>query len=175
MMKYSLTLIFLFRCVFLQVAPEIDRNIEVPQSSYVPPVELKGLKSVLLYLYIEPHIPNSSEIEQRLERFAAEKLKSMGLTVDNSQPTMFSIEVELCPVELDECSKFTIIIVQVKVIDEVRLLRKASVKKPVDAVIWEDYDVGLLSREDFEKYIFEKVERQIELFRTDRDLAEGKH
>lgn len=59
------------------------------------PIQLKGLKSVSLVVYVRPFdIPNSEEIRQSIEKAAKKIITESGLSLGTEQNAWFSIIVE---------------------------------------------------------------------------------
>ena len=148
---------------------------QAPQSSSVKPVQFKGIKSVLLNAYVDPYIPNCAEIAKRIEATAGKMLMSAGVLLDNKQRATFSIEVTLYPIEIGGFSDYAIIQVRTRLIEDVRLLRKPHIKRPIAADTWQTEAVDVLPRIDIEKYVLKRVEDQIEFFRSTLRAAEGRY
>jgi hypothetical protein len=146
-----------------------------PQSASIVPMELKGLKSVLLNVYVDPYISGSKEIEEHVEANATELLTKAGLSLDNKQRGTLSIEVDLHPIRLPLFAEYSTVQVRIRLIEDVRLLRKPSIKTPIAADIWEWDVTDVMARSDIEKYIIEETENLIKLFLSNLKTAEGRY
>jgi hypothetical protein len=146
-----------------------------PQSASIVPMELKGLKSVLLNVYIDPYISGSKEIAKHVEANAAELLTRAGLSLDNKQRGTLSIEVDLHPIRLPPFAEYAMVQVRIRLIEDVRLLRKPSIKTPIAADIWEWDVTDVMLRSDIGEYITEETENLIRLFLSNLKAAEGRY
>ena len=174
-MNRTLVRLLIIGCFFLPATGYPKTAGDAPQSRSVKPVQLKGIRSVLLYAYVDPYIPNCAEIEKRIEATAGKLLMSAGVLLDNKQGATFSIEVTLFPIEISGFSDYAMIQVRTRLIEEVRLLRKPSIKRPIAADTWQTETVDVLPRIDIEQHVLKRVEYQIDFFRSTLRAAEGRY
>ena len=162
-------------CLLLTPLPIQGGVQDSPQSSYIGPVQLKGLKSFLLYVYIDPSIPNSAEITDCVKARATGMFAEAGLSLDDKQRATLAVEVDLYPLDLPIFVEYTMAQISVSLLEEVRLLRKPSLKKSIAAVTWHMniFDTLLLS--DVRAFIKKRTEDLIRLFLSDLMEAEDRN
>ena len=165
----------IFSCLSTMPTRVQEQFQEPQQSASIVPMELKGLKSVLLNVYVDPYISGSKEIEKHVEANAAKLLTKAGFSLDNKQRGTLSIEVDLHPIRLPLLAEYAMVQVRIRLIEDVRLLRKPSLKTPIAADIWEWDATDLMLRSDIGKYITEETENLIRLFLSNLNAAEGRY
>jgi hypothetical protein len=134
------------------------------QETSILPEKLKGLKSVLLGSYVDPNIPQNYELAKLIEGNIGKMLVDAGISLDNSQVGTYFITVTLWPIEDPELSEYAIVQVQTELTEDVRLLRKGSVKTPISAVTWQTDSVSILRRVDVTACALKEAEHQTDFF-----------
>lgn len=164
MIAKSVSLLYILACLIGPTWLHNGRNLMHDQGTSILPEKLKGLKSVLLGSYVDPHIPHNFDLEKLIEATIGKMLVDADISLDNSQVGTYFITVTLWPVDNPELSEYALVQVQTELIEEVRLLRKGSVKKPVSAVTWQTGSVSIWRRADVEACALKEAEEQGNFF-----------
>ncbi len=160
----------IYLAIILQFAGQCNTYAQdSPQASYVPPWQLKGLKSVFLVVVVLPwDIPKSSEIGDKIERFANKLLQKAGLvTGGDEQGAVLSIVVSADKIEEKALQGRLIIQVRTELSEEATFKRDPTLDNPHGFTTW-DYDsVELVRLNDLESRILKEAKYQVEEFCSD--------
>jgi len=134
--------------------------------------QLKGLKSVNLVVWVSPfHIPESTEIEQKIEKAVKKVLYKAGLAIGDEQGAVLSIVVDSFSINEKVLKSRLIIKIQTKLLEEAALKRAPTLGNPHGYITWDIDWVELVHRENLETFILGKVKDQVEEFCADWQLA----
>lgn len=134
--------------------------------------QLKGLKSVnLVVSVIYFHIPESTEIENRIEKTVKKVLYKAGLSLGSEQGAVLSIVVDSFLINEKALKNHLIIKVRTELLEEAALKRAPTLGNPHGYITWDIDWVELVRREDLETSILGEVKDQVEEFCAHWQLA----
>lgn len=164
MIAKSVSLLYIWACLLWPAWLHNGSNMMIDQGTSILPEKLKGLRSVLLGSYVDPHIPHNFDIEKLIETTIGKMLVDAGISLDNNQVCTYFVTVILWPADNPELSEYALVQVQTELIEEVKLLREGSVKKPISAVTWQTDSVNIWRRADVEACALKEAEEQSDFF-----------
>lgn len=156
----------LFAVTFQLIAQGRFHGQETEGLALRMPIQLKGLKSVSLVVFVSPFdIPNSEEIRQNIERAAKKIITESGLSLGREQGAWFSILVEPNSVSDNIQGNYFIVMIRTKLSEHAILMRDPTLSDSF--VTWEKDWVELVRADDLMSHILEEVMDQVESFCSD--------
>ena len=136
-------------------------------STSVKPVQLRGLKSVFVIVFVDFNIPYCSNIEHQLKSVSERTLKNAGLSLGDEQHATLIINVLAYQVKEKPFADFVVIQVRTELHEEMTFVRFPILSNPHGTITWHQDWVELKRWSEVKAFIFNEVSDQIKSFCSD--------
>jgi len=151
----------------LQLVSALSSQSQESKQASVPPIQLKGLRSVspsLCVSGLDISYSSAGRIEKRIDEIVNKRLRDAGLSLRGEQGAVLLIVVDTYRPKDEAFSDYLIIEVSTDLSEEAVLKRNRRLGNPHGYVTWETRWVDIVRRDDVEAFVLEEVRDQLDTF-----------